>query len=112
MTTAWEKQMAVNWARRVLDDSVQDPFWKSLWERQGKMRCVHCGRPIYCDDGAMGSGYYFHIFKEDGMNGLYCSAPFGSGKQAYPIKDDTREELVAKVIIELLGSQGESRKEE
>lgn len=102
MATTWEKQCATNWARRVLDDSVQDPFWKSLWERQGKLRCVHCGRPIYIDDGAMGSGYYFHIDRRDGKNGLYCAPPFGTGKSAYPTKDDTREELVARVLLDLL----------
>lgn len=62
-----------------------DEFWLKLWNKQGQMLCLHCGSPIYCDnEGSISSGYYFHINKTDGMNGLYCSKPFGKGHTAFP----------------------------
>lgn len=88
-----------DWADRILDeDPGVKEFWLPLWEAQGKLRCVHCARPIYYDDGPMGSGYYFHMEKTDGTNGLYCSKPFGQGKTAYP--SDETGTMVEKEIAE------------
>ena len=105
------KQRLKEWSNRILDDAKpfpHDEFWRPVWERSGKQRCVHCGRPIYCDNGSgsLSSGYYFHIEKTDGMNGLYCSAPFGKGKTAFPRSNNEPDEKeIALAIREFLNDR-------